>query len=394
MIFNLSFQVQLTTLSVTMESPTPSQSDAATTASSASNSSDSEMGDNPGPNTRCSICHETFTIPKVLSCFHTYCQPCLEKTQDVADKVSCPECHQDTFLGGQGLTGLLPDYAVSNLLETNALDTSALHCTGCKSKDTNAVARCFDCANFLCPNCVMAHQFMHCFEGHRVSLLKDLQANKDDNKKSEKPIFCPRHKTDILKFFCKTCSQPICKECTVFDHGRGHDCQFIIDIGEKQMDQLRNLEDEAKVKVNELRLSTKGIEHMSSRLQVQYHKAQNDINDTYNFYRAMIEERKQESLKELDQVFNSKQVSISTLAQKIQENIERLYQGCEFVEKVLKFASITEALLFKNMVEQRFQNMFNFSPDMNNQAYFDLEFVSNFQVCLMYVCVISYPLSH
>ncbi|XP_060082373.1 B-box type zinc finger protein ncl-1-like [Ylistrum balloti] len=363
-----------------MASPTPSQSDTTTTASTTSNSSDSEMGETTGPNTRCSICHETFTIPKVLSCFHTFCQPCLEKQQEVADKVSCSECHQDTFLGGQGLTGLLPDYAVSNLLETNALDTSALHCTGCKSKDLNAVARCFDCANFLCANCVMAHQFMHCFEGHRVASLSELQGNKEDSgNKTEKPIYCPRHKTDVLKFYCKTCSQPICKECTVFDHGRGHDCQFIMDIGERQMDHLRNLDEDAKGKINELRTSAKGIEHMSSRLQVQYHKAQNDINDTYNFYRAMIEERKQECLKELDQVFNTKQVSISTLAQKIQENIDRLYQGCEFVDKVLKFASITEALLFKNLVEQRFQNMFNFSPDMDNQAYFDMEFVSNFQ---------------
>lgn len=364
-----------------MSSPTPSQSDTVTTASTASNSSDSEMENANGPNTRCSICQETYTIPKVLSCFHTFCQPCLEKLQEVADKISCPECHQDTFLGGQGLTGLLPDYAVSNLLETNALDTSALHCTGCKSKETNAVARCFDCANFLCANCVMAHQFMHCFEGHRVASLSEIQGNKDENGsgKSEKPIYCPRHKTDVLKFFCKTCVQPICKECTVFDHGRGHDCSFIMDIGEKQMDVLQRMEEDAKNKVNELRVSAKGIEHISSRLQVQYHKAQNDINDTYNFYRAMLEERKQESLKELDQVFNTKQVAISSLAQKIQENIDRLFQGCEFVDKVVKYASITEALMFKNLVEQRFQNMFNFCPDINNQMYFDIEFVSNFQ---------------
>lgn len=66
------------------------------------------------------------------------------------------------------------------------------------------------------------------------------------------------------------------------------------------MDVLQRMEEDAKNKVNELRVSAKGIEHISSRLQVQYHKAQNDINDTYNFYRAMLEERKQESLKELD----------------------------------------------------------------------------------------------
>ena len=32
------------------------------------------------------------------------------------------------------------------------------YCTGCKSRESSAVARCFDCSNFLCANCVMAHQ--------------------------------------------------------------------------------------------------------------------------------------------------------------------------------------------------------------------------------------------
>lgn len=50
-----------------------------------------------------------------------------------------------------------------------------MNCTGCKSKDTSAVARCFDCANYLCPNCVTAHKFMHCFEGHRVKSLEEIE---------------------------------------------------------------------------------------------------------------------------------------------------------------------------------------------------------------------------
>ena len=359
-----------------MASPTPSQSDTLTTAS---NSSDSEM-ESAGVSTRCSLCNETFSMPKVLSCFHTFCQPCLEKTQEDPDKVSCPECHFDTYLGAEGLAGLKPDYAISNILESSALDTSALHCTGCKSKETNAVARCFDCANFLCANCVMAHQFMHCFEGHRVVSLGDLQLKQEEGgSKADKPVNCPRHKNDVLKFFCKTCIQPICKECTVFDHGRGHECQFLMDVAEKQIDMLRHVEHEARSKISDLRVSAKGIEHFSSTLQSHYHQAQNDINDTYNFYRAMLEERKAEALKELDQAFNTKQVAISTLAQKMQESVEKLYQGAEFIDKLLKHASVTEALMVKNFIEQRFQNIYNFLPEEDHQNYFEIEFVSNFQ---------------
>ncbi|KAH3835321.1 brain tumor protein-like isoform X2 [Dreissena polymorpha] len=358
-----------------MASPTPSQSDTVTTAS---NSSDSEMESAGNPNLRCTVCNETFSIPKVLSCFHTFCQSCLEKSQEIPDKITCPDCHQDTFLNANGLSGLLPDYAVSNLLEKTALVTSALHCTGCKSKDTNAVARCFDCANFLCANCVMAHQFMHCFEGHRVSSLTDLRNNKE-NGKMGKPLYCPRHKQEELKFYCKTCSIPICKECTMFEHGRGHDCQFLSDAGDKQIAQMHLIEQDAKMKVCELKTCAKSIDHIASRLQVQYHKAQNDINDTYNFYRAMLDERKSESLKELDQAFNSKQLLINNLGLKIQEHIDKLYCGTEFVDKITKFATTPEALMFKNIVEQRFQNLFNFSPDTDNESYHDIEFISNFQ---------------
>lgn len=59
-------------------------------------------------------------------------------------------------------------------------DNTLVNCTGCKSKDTSAVARCFDCANFLCPNCVTAHKFMHCFEGHRVQTLDSAELSDSD----------------------------------------------------------------------------------------------------------------------------------------------------------------------------------------------------------------------
>lgn len=48
-------------------------------------------------------------------------------------------------------------------------------CTSCKSNKSNAVARCFDCSNMLCSNCVMAHQFMHCFEGHHVIYMPGIE---------------------------------------------------------------------------------------------------------------------------------------------------------------------------------------------------------------------------
>lgn len=220
-----------------MSSPTPSTD---TVTSSASNSSDGEIEmlapRSSTPNTKCALCHETYTIPKVLNCFHTFCQPCLEKIQEAPDKIACPSCQTETHLSSaSGLAGLLPDFPVSNILEANSLDNAVgtLHCTCCKSKEMAAVARCADCANFLCPNCVMAHQYMHCFEGHRVIPLEVLQKHSPkDGQKVEKPIYCSRHKHEAMLFYCETCDVPICKDCTMREHSRGHEYNYITEVSD------------------------------------------------------------------------------------------------------------------------------------------------------------------
>jgi tripartite motif-containing protein 2/3 len=111
--------------------------------------------------TKCPLCGCTYTNPKVLLCFHTFCQCCLEKVQDHRDKISCPQCHADTPLGASGVNGLLCDFGVTGLIETavaGTMDFQSTSCTSCKSRESSAVARCLTCANFLCPSCVMAHQ--------------------------------------------------------------------------------------------------------------------------------------------------------------------------------------------------------------------------------------------
>ena len=380
-----------------MSSPTPSTD---TVASSASNSSDGEcdMTAVPAPNssagaaavvngnvpnTKCSLCHDTFTIPKVLTCFHTFCRPCLEKLQVSPEKIACPQCQTETFLSSSsGLSGLLPDFAVSNILEANSLDNvNSLHCTCCKSKEMSAVARCFDCANFLCQNCVMAHQFMHCFEGHRVISLDVLQSNHSnkDGERVEKPIYCSKHKHEAVRFYCKTCDVPICKDCTMLEHSRGHEYDYINEVSAPVVDSLHQLADQAKVKANDLRSMAKNIEHSSNKMQVHFHKAQNEINDTFNFYVSMLEERKAETLKELDSAYNAKQVALSSTAQRMQESIKKLYQGCEFIEKLTKHAGPTEVLMFKHMLDSKLQSLLGYSPDINSPGAFDIEFISNFQ---------------
>ncbi|XP_076343760.1 protein brain tumor-like isoform X2 [Tachypleus tridentatus] len=358
-----------------MASPTLSLPDS-TAFSSMSVSTDHSLEDSPS--TKCPLCQEVYTIPKVLPCLHTFCQPCLEKIQESPDKIKCPHCQEECLLTAQGVSGLLSDYAISNILEVSALEATSLSCTGCRTKENNAVARCFDCANFLCSNCVMAHQFMHCFEGHRVLTLGELQSSKDGTK-SEKPIFCSHHRNETLEYYCRTCSVLICKDCVLVEHPKGlHSFDHLDEIGHKQVEFINCLVEDSKLKSKDLQNNLKTIEHSTNNIQVQYEKAQKEIKDTYQFYFSVLEERKREILKELDDAYNSKIVTISMLGQKIQENIDKIIGMCEFVEKILKFSSNAEILMFKQLLSSKFENILGFSPVIGLNS-FDLEFVSNYQ---------------
>jgi hypothetical protein len=122
----------------------------------------------------CPGCQEAYkqTRPQVLQCFHSLCETCLEKlSENENGTISCPLCGLTTML-----TDILPDYTIQNNHSSVANDymlplgeNSTQYCTACKSSESMAVAKCFQCSSFLCHQCVCAHQIMNCFEGHRVS---------------------------------------------------------------------------------------------------------------------------------------------------------------------------------------------------------------------------------
>ncbi|CAH1722463.1 brain tumor protein [Aphis gossypii] len=359
-------------------SPTDSDSSGSGVSTGGSGTSN-----NTGPR-KCQLCHEIFSNPRVLPCLHTFCHACLENNQDQPEKITCPNCHQECILTNRGISGLLPDFTVNGSIEVNP-DKFAGVCKGCKNLNTNVVAYCYDCQQTLCANCMMAHQFMNCFEDHRLHGLTF--ENGDDTKNAfipttvgDRVVFCSRHKNESLKYFCRTCNVPVCKECTLSDHQFSmHDVEHLSDIGVKLLDILNGTVQESKVKATDIRNMVKNIEHTSNKLQVQYHKAQNEINETFAFYRSMLEERKQELLKEVESVYSAKQLTLNEASQKGLEVVDKIYQTGEFVDRLTKNANVVECLLFKKLLDSKLQSLMSYEPDNSVQNICDLEFVSNYQ---------------
>ena len=68
------------------------------------------------------------------------------------------------------------------------------------------------------------------------------------------------------------------------------------------------------------------IKYFIFRLSSQYQKSLDEVNETFQFYVSMLEERKAEVVRDLEQAYSGKQVQLSVYSQKAQDTVEKILQ--------------------------------------------------------------------
>lgn len=336
----------------------------------------------PTPENRhnCPLCTERMKQPMVLSCLHVFCLGCLEKQVEKKKEdgnecgaVTCETCSQETPIPEKGLSNLLPEYVLTDLIEMSDIEDMQIICTSCKAKE-KAEARCQDCANFLCPNCITAHQFMRCFENHKVITFDEMK--KGDTSAVHRPIFCSTHPSENLKNYCKTCEVPICNECSMSNHKPPqHQPERIQDLEEKEREHLKSLITESKSKMASCEEASTALMSSLGELQSQADNAKDLINETFQSYKAILEKRRDELLAELESLQSSKELAVMDLCQDVAKATEKLEEGCNFTEHVLNNGSTLQLLLMKKAISSRLLSLVNNAP--NPEVNVCIEFKTN-----------------
>lgn len=327
----------------------------------------------------CQKCDEAFINPKVLSCLHVFCETCLqqleadnkEEDDESRDVITCPDCSQETRLDGKGVQRLIPDFVVCNMMDMVAIEKRQISCTSCKAKE-KAVARCSDCANFLCPNCVTAHQYMRCFENHKVVSFDEIK-NSGNSLTIHKPLFCQIHAGESMKYYCNTCLVPICNECIVTEHKQpDHVYERVADCEKKQIDEIHTLIAESKCKIRFCEEASAGLENSLSELQLQHDNAKGLINETFQTYKTMLEKNRDEMLNKLADINSSQRLAVMEMCHTIDKTVEKMDHGCSFTEKLLKYGNLIEILSLKKLIVKQLLYQINNTPkpEVNIQIKF------------------------
>lgn len=104
-----------------------------------------------------------------------------------------------------------------------------LKCSSC-SDDALASSWCVDCAEFICDNCVHAHQRLKITKDHTIKLKEEgVQESQAFATMGPTPLFCNMHPNEKLSLFCENCDKLTCRDCQLMEH-RDHKYKFTHEI--------------------------------------------------------------------------------------------------------------------------------------------------------------------
>ncbi|XP_028399258.1 E3 ubiquitin-protein ligase TRIM56-like [Dendronephthya gigantea] len=195
-------------------------------------------------NLRCTVCLEPLKDPRTLPCFHSFCKDCLEgvvKTcRDEAPRgrpvreFPCPNCREMFTLDpDKNVADMKKSHFICNMVKATAVLNrdrgTGVPCSHNCSQGYS-VARCVTCEKFLCQECLTAHDNYRGNTSHSVLTMEEL-SKPENRKKIKNKMYCNEHPGEILKVYCETCDQLICRDCMDFKHVKpDHSCFLIKDV--------------------------------------------------------------------------------------------------------------------------------------------------------------------
>ena len=179
---------------------------------------------------KCAICLEYLRDPKLLPCLHSYCNRCLLGVKPNGNQIKCPKCRSCHQIPNGGVEEFPSDQVLVNSLQmiefqSNDDKKKAIPCNMC-TEDDPATAHCSTCGNFLCDFCLKSHKRQVNYRSHKIISLDEL--DKESIRSLDRPNHCDTHVGEVLKLYCTTCDQLICRDCTIVDH-RSHEYGFTSD---------------------------------------------------------------------------------------------------------------------------------------------------------------------
>ncbi len=244
---------------------------------SRTSSGSSGHGDSAGHLLQCPLCSAPYDEyqheAKLLSCHHSMCLGCAQQLAIDRPAFKCPLCRKKTTVPAKGVSALQTNFYVSSVRD------------------------------IVVPGAPAAES-------------------------------CPKHSGQPLLFFCETCMQPICMNCTVLDHEKsaGHIIKDITDTLKLHTEILQAKVHKAERSIADKQNTLQCLRTEMGTLETTKSVAFERLNETFVQLQTKLEGRKKAVMKELEDLYTARKQEIVEKAQSLKveakqlQNINQGYQ--------------------------------------------------------------------
>uniref|UniRef100_H3APK4 E3 ubiquitin-protein ligase TRIM71 n=1 Tax=Latimeria chalumnae TaxID=7897 RepID=H3APK4_LATCH len=368
----------------------------------------------------------------VLPCLHAFCRQCLEGLKNPKDSLQfrCPVCDQKVSLSEPGMETLPPSsFLFSELLDVvvaadeqrnNGRSSSSNNSSSGGSSSNNhphhhhhhpppppphphpphphrplqrhhnqgeprcsccdegnaATSHCLDCQEYLCDNCVRAHQRVRLTKDHYIERFADRPGNRGGGNNStasssssgspfsilpmfqERMSYCKQHDDEVLRLYCDTCSVPVCRECTMGRHV-GHSFIYLQDAIQDSRALTIQLLTDAQQGRQAIQLSIEQAQAVAEQVEMKAKVAQTEVKAVTSRHKKALEERECELLWKVEKIRQVKTKSLFLQVEKLRQNLNKLDSTISAVQQVLEEGRNMDILLARDRMLSQVQELKN-----------------------------------
>ena len=271
----------------------------------------------------CSICLDTYTDPKLLQCFHVYCQQCLmplvDRDQQGQLGLSCPTCRQVTPIPDRGVAGLQPAFHINHLLEVQ----DSLQKVENPAATPEGVAKDPD------PEVVEPY-FRFCFE----------------------------HPEEELKLYCETCGELVCVQCAVKDgKHHDHDCAVLKKAFDKYKGEITSSLEPMEGQVTATKKALAQLDACCREISDQRAVTEEDIHVTFRQLREALTVRETELIGRLHELTQEKLKDLAAQRDQIETTLAQLHSCLHFMRESLRPGNEGDVLMMKANTVRRVKEL-------------------------------------
>lgn len=231
-----------------------------------------------------------------------------------------------------------------------------------------SLSRCIECDLVLCGSCIADHKRSCETVDHRIINMKE---DSDDRQSLDtySLTFCRYHTRNVIKYFCNTCDEAVCRVCTILEH-REHQFVYPKEAIPQQKTIIEELLIQTKKHIPVLKGTITRVRRMAETLKECRESILHEITAKTQARIDGLLQSKENLVADLNRIYAAKQKTLSLQIDAVELELGKISGCCDFADNVLKFGNEVEVLQIKSRLQELNSISINLDPEEDDSIQY------------------------